>query len=57
MVASPLKFRILIESFLVFPTPSIFYDLLGGLDSALTSGVVDGIALPLAGGVGAGGGG
>ena len=49
--------RITRESFLVLPTPSILHALLGGLGAALVSGVVDGIAPALAGGVGANGGG
>ena len=53
---SPLILRIPRKSLLVSPTPSILF-LLGGIGAALTSGVVDGIALYLAGGVGANGGG
>ena len=51
-VASPLILRIPRKSLLVSPTPSILF-LLGGIGAALTSGVVDGIALYLAGGAGA----
>ena len=38
------------ESFLVFPTPPIFYALLGGIGAALAGGIVDCVALALAGG-------
>ena len=41
------------ESFLFSPTPSILYALLGVLGAALVGGVVDGISVALAGGVGA----
>ena len=56
---SALRLRIPRESFLVFPTPSLLYALIGGLGAALSGGVVDGItlAIALSGGVGAGGGG
>ena len=45
--------------FLVSPTLSTLYALLGGIGADLSSGVVDGVApaLVLAGGVGASGGG
>ena len=46
--------RIPKESFLVFPTPSTLYALLGGLADALDGGVVDGVALALFVRVGAG---
>ena len=49
--------RIPRDSFLVLPTPSTFYAFLRGLGADLASGVVDGVALILAGGVGAGDGG
>ena len=42
------------ESFLVFPTILTLYALLGGIGAALDVGVVDGVALALAGGVGSG---
>ena len=45
------------DSFLVFPTPLLFYALLGGIGAALSGGVVDGVALALADGVGDGDGG
>ena len=45
--------RIPRESFFVFPTPSTLYALLGGVGAALAGGVVDGVALDLASGVGA----
>ena len=46
--------RIPRDSFLVFPTPSILYALLGGLGAALAGGVVDGVALAISDGVCAG---
>ena len=49
--------RIPRDSFLVFPTPSTLHALLRGVGAALAGGVVDGVALDLAGGVGAGDGG
>ena len=50
-----MRLRIPRDSFLAFPTPSTLYALSGGLGAALSGGVVDGVALYLAGGVGAGG--
>ena len=49
--------RIPTEYFLVFSTSSPLYALLGRLSDALAGGVVDGVALALAGGVGDGDGG
>ena len=49
-----MKLRIPRESFLVFPTPSTLYALLGGLGSTLAGGFVYVFALALDGGVGAG---
>ena len=51
----PLRLRIPRESFLVLPTPSILYTLLGGIGAALAGGVFDGVVLPLAVGFGADG--
>ena len=48
-----MRLRIPRDSFLVFPTPSEFYDLLGGIGSDLNGGVVKGVALALTSGVGA----
>ena len=45
------------EYFLILPTSSTLYDLLGGLGASLSGGVVGGVALSLAGTVGASGGG
>ena len=50
-----MRFRIPIESFLDFSTPSTLYTPLGGLGAVLAGGVVDGVTLDLAGWVDAGG--
>ena len=52
-----MKLRIPSESFLILPTPPTLYDILGGIGAALAGGIVDGVALALSGGVGAGDGG
>ena len=52
MVLLPRILRIPREYFLVFPTPSILYALLGGLGSDIAGRVVNGVALALAGEVG-----
>ena len=52
-----MRLRITIEFFLVFPNPSIFHAILGGLGASLDGGVIDGVALALAGRVSAGDGG
>ena len=52
-----MRLRIPRESFLVFATLSTLYDLLGGIGSTLTGGVVDGVSSVLDIGVGAGDGG
>ena len=52
-----MRLRIPRDSFLVFTTPSTLYALLGGVGAALVVGVVDGVALSLDGGIGAGDGG
>ena len=46
-----MRLRIPRESFLVFPTPSTMYDILGGIGDSLVGGVVYGVALSLSGGV------
>ena len=56
-VVFPMRLKIPRESFLVFPTLSTLYALLGELGSDLAGGVVDGIALYLVSEVGAGDGG
>ena len=52
----PMRLRIPRDSFLVSPTSSTLYDLLGGIGTALVVGFVDGVSLALTGGIGAGGG-
>ena len=52
-----MRLRISRDYFIVFTTSQKFYALLGGLGAALVGEVFDGVALVLAGGVGAGGGG
>ena len=48
-----MRLRISRESFLIFPTTSTLYAILGGIGAALTCGVVYGVDLALAGVVGA----
>ena len=49
-----MRLRIPREYFLVFPTPSILYALLGGVGADISGGVVNGVSFALAGEVGAG---
>ena len=49
-----MRLRIPRESFLVFPTSSTLYAILGRFGDARASGVVDGVSLTLSGGFGAG---
>ena len=49
-----MRLRIPRESFLIFPTPSTLYAILGGIGASLASGVVDGFSPALSDGVGLG---